>query len=90
MSNLAKGLSLVFAAAVCGGAFALPMKFMRRFKWENTWLWASFTTMIAIPLVLGNLILPRPLPALCQQEARPSCSLWCLDSAGGWERLLSV
>jgi L-rhamnose-H+ transport protein len=64
MSNLAKGLSLVFAAAVCGGAFALPMKFMRRFKWENTWLWASFTTMIAIPLILGNLILPAPASSI--------------------------
>ena len=32
------GFLLILIAAVMNGAYAIPMKFMSRWKWENIWL----------------------------------------------------
>jgi L-rhamnose-H+ transport protein len=54
------GFAFIVVAALCGGAFTLPMKYTRRFAWENTWLWGSFFTMILIPWVFACFVLPHP------------------------------
>ena len=61
MANTVVGFPLIFAAAICGGAFALPMKFIRRFQWESTWLWGSFFVMVMIPWIIAAFFLPNPL-----------------------------
>ena len=61
---MAVGFALIFASALCGGAFALPMKYVRRFQWENTWLWGSFFSMVLIPWVIAAFLLPHPLETL--------------------------
>lgn len=55
------GFVLIFASALCGGAFALPMKYVRRFQWENTWLWGSFFTMVVLPWAVAAFLLPQPI-----------------------------
>jgi L-rhamnose-H+ transport protein len=57
----AVGFALIFASALCGGAFTLPMKYLRRFQWENIWLWGSFFAMIVIPWVIAAFVLPQPV-----------------------------
>jgi L-rhamnose-H+ transport protein len=58
---VAAGFALIFASALCGGAFTLPMKYMRRFQWENTWLGGSFFAMIVIPWIVAAFLLPQPV-----------------------------
>ena len=37
------GLLLLFVAGAMNGSFTLPMKFTRKWAWENTWLmWTIF------------------------------------------------
>jgi L-rhamnose-H+ transport protein len=46
------------AAGVINASFALPMKFMRKWSWENIWLvWAVFG-LIIFPIALGCLKIP--------------------------------
>ncbi len=55
--------STLLAAGAINASFALPMKFMRRWSWENTWLvWGVFG-LIVFPLALSCLAIPG-FPAL--------------------------
>lgn len=49
-------IAFAFVLAALGGlltgAFALPMKFVTRWKWENTWLAFSFFGFVLIPAVI--------------------------------------
>lgn len=52
MNEAALGLSLLFFAGAMNGSFTLPMKFTRKWQWENTWLvWTIFALLIFPPLL---------------------------------------
>src|SRR6202047_589741 len=44
------GFLLILIAAVMNGAYAIPMKFMSRWKWENIWLVWTVLGLWALPL----------------------------------------
>ena len=74
--NFWSGLAVIIAGGLLSGSFALPMKFSRSWKWENTWLLYStlaflllpwLTAWIAVPglfATLRSLRLTEILPAL--------------------------
>ncbi len=66
MSGLAAGFALIVFAAVCGGAFAVPIKLRKRFELENLYVIAAGITMIVIPLVLAPIYLPHWRDAIAQ------------------------
>lgn len=58
MTSTSTGLAILVLAGVMNASFTFPMKFTRRWSWENTWLaWSlialvllpAFTTWITIP-----------------------------------------
>jgi L-rhamnose-H+ transport protein len=55
-------IAFAFVLATLGGlltgAFALPMKFVTRWKWENTWLAFSFFGFVLIPAVIVGAAVP--------------------------------
>lgn len=52
MSDTTAGLILLLVAGVTNASFTLPMKFTRRWAWENTWLvWTVFALLILPPVV---------------------------------------
>lgn len=53
------GYFLVLAAGVFQGSFMTPMKFTRRWAWENTWLVFSTTAYLVWPWVFALLTLPH-------------------------------
>ena len=71
--SLVSGIALAALGGVFNGIFALPMKFMRRWKWEHTWLIYSVVAMVAFPWAvallstphLGQLISEAPLGLIC-------------------------
>lgn len=52
------GLLLVLAGLM-NGSFALPMKRMPRWKWENIWLLWAMLALLFMPLLLVSLSVPR-------------------------------
>ncbi|HLY62287.1 MAG TPA: L-rhamnose/proton symporter RhaT [Terriglobia bacterium] len=51
-------LMLVLLAGVMNGSFATPMKRVRGWQWENTWLIWSFLGMVIIPLIVATATVP--------------------------------
>ncbi len=50
------GLALILLAGVLAGNCMLPMKFARRWKWENTWLVFSLISLVVLPWALALLL----------------------------------
>ena len=59
MNSLIPGFGLIFFSAVCGGAFALPLRLRKRFEVENTMLVAFGFATIIIPLITASFFLPN-------------------------------
>ncbi|MGH9351223.1 MAG: L-rhamnose/proton symporter RhaT [Terriglobia bacterium] len=57
------GLAGVLIAGILNGSFVVPMKWMRAWQWENTWLLYSVVGLLIVPLALAFATVPR-LPAL--------------------------
>jgi len=57
------GFLLILIAAVMNGAYAIPMKFMSRWKWENIWLVWTILSLWALPLALEWAAVPHPIQA---------------------------
>src|SRR6266403_1127953 len=53
------GYLLVVAAGVLQGSFMVPMKFTRRWGWENTWLGFTITAYLVWPWLLAWATLPH-------------------------------
>jgi L-rhamnose-H+ transport protein len=50
------GLALILLAGLMAGNCMLPMKFRRRWQWENTWLVFSLVALVALPWALALLL----------------------------------
>lgn len=58
------GYLFVIAAGFFQGSFMLPMKFTRRWAWENTWLIFSITAYLICPWLIAFITLPHLSAAL--------------------------
>lgn len=52
-------LALVLLAGAMNGSFATPMKRVRGWEWEHTWLTWSFFAMIVIPVIVAVFTVPN-------------------------------
>ncbi|MGD1156691.1 MAG: L-rhamnose/proton symporter RhaT [Terriglobia bacterium] len=52
------GMALILASGVMNGGFALPMKYSRSWKWENTWLVYSLVALFLVPWTLAFGLVP--------------------------------
>jgi L-rhamnose-H+ transport protein len=59
MGDTTAGLLLLLIAGVANASFTLPMKFTRRWAWENTWLIWSIFALILFPVAATLLTVPR-------------------------------
>jgi L-rhamnose-H+ transport protein len=58
MHNTAGGMCLLILAGIMNASFALPMKFVRAWAWENTWLlWSAFALLL-LPCALAFTTIP--------------------------------
>ncbi len=56
---MTKGLLLTVLAGVMNGSFPLPMKYMRKWAWENTWAVWSLVALLIVPWTLAILTVPH-------------------------------
>lgn len=58
MHNTAGGMCLLILAGIMNAGFSLPMKFVRKWAWENTWLlWCVFALLL-LPNALAFSTIP--------------------------------
>lgn len=66
MNGSGLGFSLLFLAGAMNGSFTLPMKFTRKWAWENTWaIWTIFALFV-FPLLLAYSTVPQLSSAYAQ------------------------
>lgn len=69
MNGSGLGFSLLFLAGAMNGSFTLPMKFTRKWAWENTWaIWTIFALFV-FPLLLAYSTVPQLSSAYAQAGA---------------------
>ena len=59
MSDTTSGLALLLVAGIANASFALPMKFTRRWAWENTWLVFAVFALLVLPTVVTLATVPN-------------------------------
>ena len=57
--SLPAGLALTLLAGLGSGNCMLPLKFARRWKWENLWLVFSLVSLLIVPWALALLLVQR-------------------------------
>lgn len=58
MTESTVGLLILIVAGVTNASFSLPMKFTRRWQWENTWLVWTIYALIILPPVMALATIP--------------------------------
>ena len=58
MSGTASGLIIATIARIANASFALPMKFARRWAWENVWPAWTFFALLLLPIIVAFLTIP--------------------------------
>ena len=58
MTGTASGLILVTTAGIANATFALPMKFARRWAWENIWLAWTLFALVLLPVATAVVSIP--------------------------------
>ena len=80
--NYFVGLVWILVAGVTQGAFTVPMKFVRRWKWEHLWLVYSVIAFFLLPCVVAWVTVPRLAAVLESSSPR---ILWLTALFGlGW------
>jgi L-rhamnose-H+ transport protein len=57
-TNLGAGILLVAAAGAMAGNCMLPLKGLRRWKWENAWLVFTLVTLVVVPWIVAAFSIP--------------------------------
>src|SRR5450755_2929122 len=63
-SGVGGGVLFGIASGVLLGTFALPMKAVRKWRWENTWLMYCFWSLLILPWGLAFLTVPGLLSVM--------------------------
>lgn len=53
------GMAVIAASGALNGSFAAPMKYSRRWKWENTWLVFAVVALLLLPWCLAAGFVPH-------------------------------
>src|SRR6202162_44145 len=82
MQNPALGLILLIIAGAMNGSFTLPMKYTKKWAWENTWLAWTIFALFVLPPAVTFLTLPHGGDGYSKVGMGP---VWIVASCGaGW------
>ena len=59
MDHFFLGLLVVILGGMLNSTFALPMKYSRSWKWENTWFVFTLLALLLLPAAVAVLAVPR-------------------------------
>lgn len=75
VNQSAVGLSMLIVAGLMNASFTLPMKFTRRWAWENTWLVWTIVALLILPPVVGIFTVPHLASVYHSVDAFPILSV---------------
>jgi L-rhamnose-H+ transport protein len=52
------GMAIIFVSGVLNGSFPAPMKYSRRWQWENTWLVFATVALLLLPCIMAGGFVP--------------------------------
>jgi L-rhamnose-H+ transport protein len=52
------GMVIIFVSGVSNGSFPVPMKYSRRWRWENTWLVFTTVALLLLPWMMATGFVP--------------------------------
>lgn len=81
MTSTASGLILMTVAGVANATFALPMKFARRWAWENIWLAWTLFALVFLPVAAAIVSIPS-LDAVYRGAGAGAIAIVMLCGAG--------
>lgn len=59
VSSTSTGIATLIIAGVTNASFTMPMKYTRKWAWENTWLvWTAFA-LVVLPVVVALMTIPN-------------------------------
>jgi L-rhamnose-H+ transport protein len=82
MSSTSGGVLTLIVAGIANASFTLPMKYTRKWAWENTWLAWTVLALVALPLAAALLTIPNL--ATVYRAASPSSILEICGFGAGW------
>lgn len=88
MSEAGFGTLLVLGAGAFQGTFLVPMKYIRRWEWENSWLGFSSTAYLLFPWALAVFTIPHLGSALLAADPSAIESTFLLGLGWGCGALL--
>jgi len=53
------GMAIIFVSGIFNGSFALPLKYTKTWKWENTWLVFSVVGIVLLPWFMAFRFVPH-------------------------------
>src|SRR5579863_4282210 len=82
MSSTSIGIATLIAAGVTNASFTMPMKYARKWAWENTWLAWTLFALIALPLAVTIITIPNL--SRVYHSAPPQTILEVAGFGAGW------
>ncbi|HEY1577043.1 MAG TPA: L-rhamnose/proton symporter RhaT [Terracidiphilus sp.] len=88
MAETASAWTLLIVAGLANATFGLPMKYVRRWEWENTWALWSLLALIVLPAALAFTCIPS-LPAVYRDADTATAEIvFLLGAAWGLAQVL--
>ncbi len=69
MPNPSAGLALLVIASIANATFSLPMKYTRKWAWENTWLVWSVLALLILPALTAWFAIPGLGQLYCSADS---------------------
>ena len=82
MSNASCGIATLVIAGVSNASFALPMKYTRKWAWENTWLVWTVFALVVMPYAAALASIPHL--SMVYRSATPEIILEVCGFGAGW------
>jgi len=81
-ANPALGISIFVMGGLAGAVFYLPLKNVKNWAWESSWLFYALFGLLIVPVVLALIKSPNALSVL---QTAPSKELWyCYLCGAAW------
>src|ERR1700676_1956745 len=82
MSNTSSGIATLIFAGVTNASFTMPMKYARKWAWENTWLAWTVFALVVLPFAAALATIPNL--SMVYRSATPEIILEVCGFGAGW------
>jgi L-rhamnose-H+ transport protein len=82
MSGTLSGIAILIIAGVMNASFTVPMKYARKWAWENIWLAWTVFALVVLPFAAALLTIPDL--SMVYRSASPDMILEVLGFGAGW------